>query len=60
MKGCFLAVIGLIGCFAILYLALSMLIWAVCVVFGIVFNPFMALGVLCIASIISILYRLFK
>lgn len=60
MKGCLGVLFIIAFAFAALYLALSMLIWVVCTVFGFIFNPLMAFGVLCIAAIISILYKLFK
>lgn len=60
MKGCIGVFVLIVGAFVALYLALDMLIWAVCTIFGLMFNHLMAFGVLCIAAIISILYKLFK
>lgn len=60
MKGCLGVLFLIVFAFVALYLTLSMLIWAVCTIFGFAFNPLMAFGVLCIAAIISILYKLFK
>lgn len=60
MKGCIGAFVLILAVFMVLYLALDILIWAVCTIFGLVFNPLMAFGVLCIAAIVSILYKLFK
>lgn len=60
MKGCLFALMSIAFVFALLYAVLSMLIWAVCTIFGLVFNPLAALGVLCIAAVVSILYKLFK
>ena len=60
MKGCLGVLFIITFAFAALYLALSMLIWAVCTIFGFSFNSLMVFGILCIAAIISILYKLFK
>lgn len=60
MKGCFGVGALIVGVFVVIYLALDMLIWVVCTIFGLAFNHLMVLGVLCIAAIISILHKLFK
>lgn len=60
MKGCIGAFVLILSIFMVLYLELDILIWVVCTIFGLVYNPLMAFGVLCIAAIVSILYKLFK
>lgn len=60
MGGCLGALLILFVCFAILYLALDMLIWVVCTVFGLVFSHGFAIGLLALIGLIVIIKKLLK
>lgn len=60
MSGCLGAVLLILIVFAILYLALNMLVWAICTVFGLVFSHGFAIGILAIVGIIAIIKKLLK
>ena len=60
MGGCLGALLILFICFAILYLALDMLIWAVCFAFGLLFSHWFAFGVLALVGLIAIIKKLLK
>lgn len=60
MGGCLGAALLILIVFAILYLALDMLVWAVCTVFGLVFSHGFAIGILAIVGIIAIIKKLLK
>lgn len=60
MSGCLGAVLLILIVFAILYLALDMLVWAVCTVFGLAFSHGFAIGILAIVGIIAIIKKLLK
>lgn len=60
MGGCLGAALLILIVFAILYLTLDMLVWAVCTVFGLVFSHGFAIGILAIVGIIAIIKKLLK